>query len=221
MARGDIDNDKNWVATLEDSGMYVFMDVVEPETISPIIQWILHQNYVVEERKPELLLMVCSEGGELASAFALIDVMRSSQIPIKTVGLGQIASCGLLIFMAGTKGRRVLTPNTSILSHQFSWSNEGKAHELFATVREYDLTQKRMLEHYRSSTNLPDVKIKEYLLPAQDRWLDADEALKLGICDSISYPQHQRQPIKTASRSPVKTPVKPATKVTRKKAKSK
>jgi ATP-dependent Clp protease protease subunit len=179
--------------SLEDSGMYVFMDEVEPETISPIVEWILYENYVVPVKKKELLLMICSEGGDLASAFALIDVMNSSAIPIKTVGLGQIASCGLLIFMSGERGRRVLTPNTSILSHQFSWANEGKAHELFATIREYELTQKRMLELYRRCTDLNDAQIKEYLLPAQDRWLDADEALKLGICDTISYPNQQPQ----------------------------
>jgi ATP-dependent Clp protease protease subunit len=217
MASEDINDKIGGLPSLQDCGMYVFMDVVEPETIAPIIEWILEQNYVVPvaERKQELLLMICSEGGELASAFALIDVMRSSNIPIKTVGLGQIASSGLLIFMTGTKGRRVLTPNTSILSHQFSWANEGKAHELFATVREYDLTQKRMLEHYRSCTHLSDAKIKEFLLPAQDRWLDANEALKLGICDKITYPSHQP--------SVTKTPVKKIAtkKSTTKKAKTK
>ena len=192
--------------SLQDCGMYVFMDEVDSDSIAPIIEWILEQNYVVPvaERKQELLLMICSDGGELAAAFALIDVMRSSAIPIKTVGLGQIASSGLLIFMAGAKGRRVLTPNTSILSHQFSWANEGKAHELFATVREYDLTQKRMLEHYRSCTHLSDAKIKEFLLPAQDRWLDAHEALKLGICDKISYPQ-QPEPVSKPTAKKVKT----------------
>jgi ATP-dependent Clp protease protease subunit len=207
MASDDIgDKGGGGLPSLQDCGMYVFMDEVDADSIAPVIEWILEQNYVVPvaERKQELLLMICSEGGELASAFALIDVMRSSNIPIKTVGLGQIASSGLLIFMTGTKGRRVLTPNTSILSHQFSWANEGKAHELFATVREYDLTQKRMLEHYRSCTHLSDAKIKEFLLPAQDRWLDANEALKLGICDKIAYPNQPQTQKPTAKKVKVK-----------------
>jgi ATP-dependent Clp protease protease subunit len=130
--------------------------------------------------------MICSPGGNLQECFALIDVMNSSNIPIKTVGLGQIASCGLLIFMNGTKGRRVLTPNTSILSHQFSWYNEGKSCELFATMREYELTQQRMIEHYKKCTKLSDEKIKQYLLPPQDIWLSAEEALQLNICDAIN-----------------------------------
>lgn len=171
---------------LHDSGIYVFMDEVTADTMKPIIEWIIYENFVTKNKKKELILMVCSEGGELQSAFALIDVMNSSAIPIKTVGLGQIASCGLLIFMNGARGRRILTPNTSILSHQFSWSNEGKAHELFAAVREFELIHERMVEHYRKCTGQDDAAIREYLLPAQDRWLSSDEALKLHICDTVS-----------------------------------
>lgn len=130
--------------------------------------------------------MVCSNGGDMGAAFALIDVMMSSQIPVKTVGLGTIASAGLLIFISGTHGRRVLTPNTSILSHQFSWYNEGKAHELFATMREFELTQARMIAHYELCTGLGQDEIRNNLLPPQDVWLSAQEALALGICDDIS-----------------------------------
>lgn len=171
---------------LQDAGIYVFMDEVTSETVKPIIEWILYENYIAKVKKSELLLMICSCGGNLQDAFALIDVMNSSAIPIKTVGLGQIASSGLLIFMAGTKGRRVVTPNTSILSHQFSWQNEGKVHELFATIREYELTQLRMIDHYKRCTECDDSTLREYLLPAQDKWLSAEEALKLRICDRIS-----------------------------------
>ena len=171
---------------LADAGMYVFMGDVEQENIKPIIEWILHENHVVKKKKKELLLMVCSEGGDMGAAFALIDVMHSSPIPIKTVGLGVIASAGLLIFIAGTRGRRVLTPSTSILSHQFSWSSEGKAHELFATMREFELTQARMIAHYEACTGLDSEQIRKHLLPPQDIWLSSEEALALGICDHVS-----------------------------------
>ena len=88
--------------------------------------------------------------------------------------------------MAGTKGRRVLTPNTSILSHQFSWGTEGKSHELFATMKEFTLTQGRMIDHYRRCTGVDDETIRTRLLPAQDIWLSAEEALELNLCDSIN-----------------------------------
>ena len=112
---------------LNDNGMYVLMDDVDSESIKPVVEWILHENFVSKKKRKELLLMICSEGGDMSSAFALIDVMKSSNIFIKTVGLRQIASAGLLIFLAGSPGRRILTPNTSILSHQWAWGNDGKA----------------------------------------------------------------------------------------------
>lgn len=182
----DLDNEKTHSQLLQDHGMYVFMDDVDGETIKPVIEWILAENHVVKKKKKELLLMICSPGGDMEQAFALIDVMNSSAIPIKTVGLGQIASCGLLIFLAGKAGRRVLTPNTSILSHQYSWGSDGKHHELFAITKEFGLAQERMLNHYRSTTGLDEETIKTKLLPPNDVWLSAKEALELGICDYIS-----------------------------------
>jgi ATP-dependent Clp protease protease subunit len=178
--------DQSHSQALNDAGMFVFMGDVECENIKPIIEWILHENYIAKKRRKELLLMICSDGGETAPAFALIDVMRSSQIPIKTVGLGCIASAGLMIFLAGTPGRRVLTPYTSILSHQFSWGSDGKAHELFATIKEFELTHKRMLDHYKTCTGLSEEEIKTALLPPHDVYLSAEEALALNICDAIS-----------------------------------
>jgi len=171
---------------LQEAGMYVFMDDVSPETIKPVIEWILVENHVNKKKKKELLLMICSEGGSMESAFALIDVMKSSAIPIKTVGLGQIASCGLLIFLTGTPGRRVLTPDTSILSHQYSWGSEGKHHELWAITKEFGLAQERMIRHYATTTGLDHATIREKLLPPHDVWLNANEALELGICDYVS-----------------------------------
>jgi len=170
---------------LNDHGIMLLMGEINHDSIKPIIEWILLENYVKKKKLKELLLMICSEGGDMEPAFALIDVMRNSRIPIKTVGLGQIASCGLLIFLAGAKGRRLLTPNTSILSHQFSWFTEGKVHELFATVKEFELTQQRMIQHYKDCTNLDEDTIRRILLPAQDVYLSAEEALEYNICDEI------------------------------------
>ena len=186
MAEETNTSDLSHSQALADAGMYVFMGDVDHQNIKPIIEWILHENYVTKKKRKELLLMICSSGGDMEAAFALIDVMHSSDVFIKTVGLGQVASAGLMIFLAGSPGRRVLTPNTSILSHQFSWGSDGKAHELFAIQKEFSLTQKRMLEHYKSTTGLSSEEIQTALLPAHDVWLSAEEALALNICDAIS-----------------------------------
>lgn len=163
---------------------YLLMEEINLNTCKNAIEWIFEANFA--EERPEMLnLLVCSPGGDLNAAFALVDTMRGSAIPIRTIGLGQIASAGLMIFISGDKGQRILTPNTSILSHQYSWGAFGKEHELFASIKEFDLTTKRMIEHYKKCTGLPEKKIREILLPPQDVWLSSVEAKKLGICDDV------------------------------------
>ena len=98
-------------------GHHVFMSEVSQESMKPLIDWIISENFNKEKKKKELTLGICSPGGDLNACFALVDVMKGSKIPIRTIGMGMIASCGLLMFISGEKGRRILTPNTSILSH--------------------------------------------------------------------------------------------------------
>ena len=167
-------------------GHHIFMEDVTQESIKPLINWIIAENFNKEKKKKELTLGICSPGGDLNACFALVDVMKGSKIPIRTIGMGMIASCGLVMFISGEKGRRILTPNTSILSHQYSWGAYGKEHELFAQVKEYDLTTQRMIAHYKKCTGLSEKDIRKYLLPPHDVWLSAKEAKKLGLCDSIT-----------------------------------
>ncbi len=166
------------------SSFFLLFDEITSQNCKDAIQWIIETNF--SEEKPAIMnLMICSPGGDLTAGFALIDVMRGSSIPIRTIGLGQIASAGLLIFIAGAKGQRVLTENTSILSHQWSTGSAGKEHELIAVVKEFDLTTGRMLHHYKKCSNLSEKDIRKILMPPQDVWLSAEEALGYGLCDVI------------------------------------
>jgi len=172
---------KSIAGNKEQQAFYLLMDNINNDSIRGVIEWIIDSNFA--EEKPELLnLMICSGGGSLSSGFALIDVMRGS---VRTIGIGEIASAGLMIFMAGMKGNRILTPNTAILSHQYSWSSFGKHHELVSTTKAFDLTNDMLLRHYKKFTNLSEDKIKKVLLPAHDCWLSPAEALQYGLCDVI------------------------------------
>lgn len=179
------DNGKGDKDELLEKGIRIFMGNVDSESMEPIVEWILAANLSSKKSHKELTLGICSPGGDLNACFALLDVMHGSRVPIKTIGMGMIASCGLLMFISGTKGQRTLTPNTSILSHQYSWGSYGKEHELFATVREYELTTERLINHYKKCTGLDENMIREKLLPPSDVWLDANEAKELGICDNV------------------------------------
>ena len=86
-------------------GVHLLMDHITTESCKETIEFILKQNFA--RTNSRLQLLVCSEGGDMNAAFALIDIIRGSKIDIDTVGLGIIGSAGLLIFMAGTNPTQV------------------------------------------------------------------------------------------------------------------
>ena len=172
--------------TLHDNGVHLINGEFDYFTADDTITWILESGF--RKKKPKhLTLIINSHGGEMASAFAIIDIMRGSPIPIHTVGIGQVSSAGLMTFMAGAKGHRILTPNTTILSHIWSGETCGNAHELLAAQRENDLSTERMINHYQRCTGLSVDIIRDKLLPTTDVWLSAEEARGFNICDHIKY----------------------------------
>lgn len=168
---------------LESNVNFLFGEIDE-ETVGKIIQWILYENLDVSRQKI-LTLYINSEGGSLYDAFALIDVMRISVHPIRTVAFGSVMSAAFLIFASGAKGERYIAPNTGILCHQFSSDIEGKYHDMKALSKENDLCNERMLNILRDASSLEPRLVKSRLLPASDVWLTAEELLEMGIADNF------------------------------------
>jgi ATP-dependent Clp protease protease subunit len=186
MVKKTEDTEYNYKLNIYDHGIFILSDEITHVNTTDAIEFILECNLLAKkDRFQNITLIVNSPGGDLTAAFALIDIMQGSRIPVHTLGLGQISSAGLLIFMAGKKGFRTLTPNTSILSHQYSWGSNGKEHELVAIVKEFTLTGKRMLNHYMKCTGMAEKKVKEVLMPSSDVYLDANEAVKYNIADKV------------------------------------
>lgn len=178
--------DKATIPSLEDNHYLLFTKEFNNDTSAEAIKFIIERNLMMKDKPKQIKMIINSPGGNITAAFALIDTMKGSKIPIYTYGLGEIASCGLMTFISGIKGKRFITRNTSILSHQYSWFNVGKHHELMSTVKEYNNVHDRILNHYKLCTGMNEKDIKKYLLPAEDVWLTAKEAVKYGIADEIA-----------------------------------
>ena len=96
--------------------MFIMMDSIDMSTCKDAIEFVLKQSCEKKKQK-RLQFLICSEGGDLNAAFALIDVMKASKIPIYTVGLGMVASAGLLIFMSDQKlSDKLIKSDIGILS---------------------------------------------------------------------------------------------------------
>jgi ATP-dependent Clp protease protease subunit len=173
--------DKIESAFLENHIHFINGDINE-DSVGKAIRWIIFENTKGNE---PLTLYINSDGGNLPDAFALIDVMRMSKVPIRTIGIGSVCSSAFLIFAAGTKGHRLIGQNTTVMCHQFTESSEGKFHDLKTKLKENQRMNDRMVSLLVECSNLIEREVKTKLLPPSDVWLSADELVELGIADSI------------------------------------
>lgn len=169
---------------LKDYDIIYLSGAIDDEESEKVCAAIVEAN--LENRIEAIQLIVNSPGGSVAAGFAIIDIMEWSRLPVFTTGLGRISSMGLLIFMAGQKDHRVITENTSILSHRFWGFTAGSHSDLIAYRKEEDLIHERIIRHYLTYTS---VKTKEELeksiLRECDTWLTPDESIKYGIVDKV------------------------------------
>jgi ATP-dependent Clp protease protease subunit len=176
-------SDRIDIKLLENSIHFLTGEITE-DNINECIKWIVFEN-LDKARQKTLTMYVNSTGGDLYQAFALIDVMNSSNHPIRTIGVGSIMSAAFLIFASGTQGERYIAANTGIMCHQFSDSQEGKYHDIKAQAKENELCNGRMVEILKAATGLPTAKIKAKLLPASDVYMTAQELLDYSVADQL------------------------------------
>ena len=140
----------------------------------------------IEQKHPFIQLIINSAGGYCSAGFAIIDIMEWSKLPIYTTGIGMVASMGLMIFIAGEKGKRILTPRTSILSHRYSGGHSGNHSQIVATRVEEDFMHKRIVTHYTQHSALKtEEELNKHLLRDVDTWMTPEKAVEFGLADIV------------------------------------
>jgi ATP-dependent Clp protease, protease subunit len=169
--------------SIESLGAHILFGEVTEESMKDAVAFILKANHVYTEK--ELTLFLNTRGGNVEDGFSLIDVMECSKLPIKTVGIGNIMSMGVLIFAAGKKGHRVMTRNTTIMAHQFSSGTEGKFHELMATLKGDLYMRHQFIEHFKRHSTMDEKTINAVMFGKSDEYLTPAECKRYGIVDHI------------------------------------
>lgn len=182
------------IDSVEQEFIYIY-DEITVENCASAIQDILSLNKktysedaegnVFEDPMPDVInLMLTTQGGDMSAALALINIMRASSIPIRTIALGETMSAGLVILMAGHQ--RVLTPYATLMSHIFSTGTEGTYHQLKNAMEEIKRTNQRMIDFYVEFTGLDAKYIKRKFLGLNDAYISPESAIKHNMIDLIS-----------------------------------
>lgn len=174
---------------LDASHTYLFTGSVKTRTVRPLIEWVIAKNLEIDgvrpTKRPDCLnLIISSLGGHVSDCFAAVDVLLGSSIPIRTMGLGGLASCGLTLFMCGSK--RIVAPHTLITSHQYSGGSDGKHHELLAERAAQDWTHEALIDLYCKQTKQSRVYVEPTFFGPSDRHFSAQQAVDTGLAHGIS-----------------------------------
>ena len=154
---------------------------VNEHTANIIVAQLLHLAY--EDPTADISLYINSPGGSVYDALAIYDTMQYITNDVQTVGIGVQASAAAFLLSSGTKGKRFLLPNSTVMIHQPSSGTRGKVTDQEIDLRE-SLRVKKLLEGIMAkNTGQNADKIHEDM--ERDRWMTAPEAAKYGIVDKV------------------------------------
>lgn len=136
-----------------------------------------------EDAKKDIFFYINSPGGSVYDAFAIYDTMQYVTNDIQTVGIGMQASAAAFLLSSGTKGKRFVLPNASVMIHQPSAGTRGKVTDMEIDLKE-GLRLKRKLNEIMAKNSGQTVdKITSDM--ERDYWMPAEEAKKYGLVDAV------------------------------------
>ena len=89
-----------------------------------------------EDPKKDIDLYINSPGGSVTAGLAIYDTMQILSCDVKTYCLGQCASMGAVLLVAGAAGKRYALPNSRIMIHQPWGGAEGTAADINIQAKE-------------------------------------------------------------------------------------
>jgi len=130
-------------------------------------------------------IYINSPGGHVESGDTIHDIIRfvDAVAPVRVIGTGCVASAGVLIYVAGRRGRRYALPNTRFLIHQPMGGVRGPAVDIGIEAREIVKMRERLNRLIARETGQPLEKVT--LDSDRNYWLGAEEAIAYGIVDRI------------------------------------
>lgn len=128
-----------------------------------------------------IMMYINSPGGSFVAGLAIYDIMRSIRSEIITIGIGQICSMAVPIFLAGTY--RHSHNNAEFMIHQPSGGIHGNTQEISEYSSQLEDCKRRYIDLIVKYTKKKRTQIEKDM--QKDHWMTAEEAVKYGIVEFI------------------------------------
>jgi ATP-dependent Clp protease, protease subunit len=146
---------------------------------------IVAQMLFLESEDPdkEINLYVNSPGGSVTAGLAIYDTMQYVRPPVATICVGQAASMGAVLLLAGAKSKRQALPNARIMVHQPMGGARGQASDVEIHAREILRMRAMLNELIAKHTGQSLERVEKDT--DRDYFMGAQEAKTYGIIDEV------------------------------------
>jgi ATP-dependent Clp protease protease subunit len=137
-----------------------------------------------EDPDRDVQIYVNSPGGSVDAGLGIYDAMQYIKPAVVTICVGQAASMGAMLLMAGAKGKRYALPHSRIMIHQ-PWGGgaQGRATDVKIWTDELLKAYEKVADLVVRHTGQSRDKVMADL--QKDYFMSADEAKAYGIIDEI------------------------------------
>lgn len=167
----------------ENRTFYIDYEIDEDYSLVELAKIIIQMNFEEKDiESPEpIRLFIHSYGGDIEQSLFFCDLVKSSRIPIITIGVGVAMSAGFLIFLSGKK--RFAFSHTSMLVHSGSAAFQGTAEQIEEAQKNYKKQIEQMKSYILENTNIDEKTFNKNR--NKDWYLSSDELLKYGVIDEV------------------------------------
>lgn len=142
-----------------------------------------------EEKNSPINIIINSDGGDVYEALGMIDYIQSLDVKVNTICRGRAMSAAALLLCAGT-GTRAASKNSTIMFHEISSGVYGKSSDMKANIQHTEKLEE-ILINIMSVNSKKDASFwKDKIL--KDYYLSPEDALNLGVIDTIIQPKNTR-----------------------------
>ena len=131
----------------------------------------------------DILVWIDTYGGAVDSFLAMYDVIKLMRCDVATVCIGKAMSCGAMLLMSGTKGKRFITRNARVMTHQIWGGAQGSLSEIETATKEMRRLQEQLEQIFHDQTGQTVKAVRK--LMSDDNYLTPNEAKTAGIVDGV------------------------------------
>jgi ATP-dependent Clp protease protease subunit len=151
--------------------------------------------FLESQGNEDITFFINSPGGSVTAGLAIYDTMNFIKPDVATYVMGQAASMGSFLAMAGAAGKRFVLPESRTMIHRVSSGTRGTSGSIHVQELEFEDAKRSFEESIRINKRLTELYVQHNTAGKQydelfatmkfDTFLSANEAVAYGLADKV------------------------------------